>query len=559
MASIQSNRPRPRIWACALACAMAFAFAIAASPAVAATAYVANSGNGTVSVLDTTSGASGAIAVGGKPVDVAVAPDGRHAYVVDEQRGVVIAIDTATNAVVATVAVGKEPRGIAISPNGAFAYVTNFGDGTLSAFALASGAAAGAISVGAEPEGVALAADGLHAYVARRGGGIAIVDLAAARVSTVVPDGLGPSRIALGPNGGRAFVTNAGASSVSVFNPANGEVVGGPIGVPSPPAGIAVGPDGRFAYAASPEAGAVSAIDTTLATGVGTIGALAGAAGIAIEPDGARGLATDAAGTSTSVFDTAAGRGIASVTTGPQPRGLAFVPDQGPTAGFWVSPGRRLARHKLTFHAGPSKDPDGTIVTYSWNWGDGHHVKTTTGVKGHRYAAPGVYQATLVVTDEDGCATEVIFTGQTASCNGSPRAAMTTPIEVLDPRAPGLDLAGGRRQRVRGAVIVFARCPLADCGLRARGTIVASFARNGARHDYRLHIGPQILSAGVGGWTRLPLKLPRGRRQAVLRTLHNGGEAEAKLVVIGRDAHGTQKVRRRTVDLVAGRRRPCSR
>ena len=551
--SARGGRLRPRLWVIGLA--LLVACLVAAAPAAARSAYVTNSGNGTVSVFNTATGAvSGVIVVGGKPVDVAIAPNGGRAYVVDEQRGTVIVIDTATNAAIASIPVGGEPRGIAIAPNGAAAAVTNFADGTLSIVNLATDATVGTIPVGAEPEGVALADDGLHAYVARRSGGIAIVDLPLARVVTVVPDGLGPSRIALGPNNGRAFVTNAAAGSVTVFDPATGQLVGGPIGVPSPPAGIAVAPSGRFAYAASPKAGAVSAIDTTLNAATGLIGPLPGAGGVAIEPSGRLGFATDSTGTTASVFDTASGRGLSSVATGPEPTGIAVVPDQGPTAGFWVSPGLRLAKRKLTFHAGPSTDPDGKIVTYAWDWGDGHHVKTTSGTKGHRYAAPGVYQATLAVTDDEGCTTEVVFTGQTASCNGSTRAAVTMPIEVLDPRAPGLDLAGGRRQRVRGAVNVFARCPVANCGLRARGTIVADFRRHGTRHRYRLHIGPRVVSATVGDWVRLPVQVPRGRRRAVLRALRYGGDAEARLTVLGRDAHGIQKVGRRTVDLVHGHR-----
>ena len=555
ISSARIRRPRPRRWALGLT--LLVACLVAASPASAGTAYFANSGNGTVSVINTASGAvTGAITVGGKPVDVAISPDGGYAYVVDEERDVVIAIDTATNAVVAAVAVGKEPRGIAIAANGSRAYVTDFGDGTLSVFDLATGAPAGTIAVGAEPEGVAIASDGLHAYVARRSGGIAIVDLAAPGISAVVPDPRGPARIALGPNGSRAFVTDADASSVSVFNPATGGLVGSPIEVPSPPTGIAVAPNGNFAYAASPEAGAVSVIDTSLATGIATIGGLSGASGIAIEPDSALGLVTDAAGAAASVFDTASGRGIASLTTGPKPRAVALVPDQGPTAAFWVSPGRTLAKRKLTFHASPSSDPDGKIVTYAWDWGDGHHVKTTNATKVHRYATPGLYQATLVVTDEDGCSTETVFTGQTASCNGSARAATTVPIDALDPRAPGLDLAGGHRQRVRGVINVFARCPLTACGLRARGTILAGFARHGSQHHYRLHIGPRVLSAAAGAWMRMPLELPRGRRRAVLRALRNGGAAEARLTVVGRDPHGIRKIRRREVRLVVGHRSP---
>lgn len=54
----------------------------------------------------------------------------------------------------------------------------------------------------------------------------------------------------------------------------------------------------------------------------------------------------------------------------------------------------------LLFQAGASHDPDGSIVTYHWTFGDGGSATTANAV--HAYTAPGVYFATLTVTDNCG-------------------------------------------------------------------------------------------------------------------------------------------------------------
>ena len=54
----------------------------------------------------------------------------------------------------------------------------------------------------------------------------------------------------------------------------------------------------------------------------------------------------------------------------------------------------------LTLNGRGSNDPDGTIVAYAWDFGDG---TTGTGVQvDHVYATPGTYTVTLTVTDDKG-------------------------------------------------------------------------------------------------------------------------------------------------------------
>ena len=53
---------------------------------------------------------------------------------------------------------------------------------------------------------------------------------------------------------------------------------------------------------------------------------------------------------------------------------------------------------RIVFSSAGSTDPDGTIVAYSWNFGDGTPSSSQPNPR-HSYAAPGIYTVTLTVTD----------------------------------------------------------------------------------------------------------------------------------------------------------------
>lgn len=79
-------------------------------------AYVANSGDGTVSVLDTTNNTIvTTITVSTTPMAVAVRPIANRAYVTNNGSGTVSVIDTTSNSVIGTITVGASPLGIAVN------------------------------------------------------------------------------------------------------------------------------------------------------------------------------------------------------------------------------------------------------------------------------------------------------------------------------------------------------------------------------------------------------------------------------------------------------------
>jgi PKD repeat protein len=90
--------------------------------------------------------------------------------------------------------------------------------------------------------------------------------------------------------------------------------------------------------------------------------------------------------------------------------------DTPPTALFTYSPTYPVANETVNFDASGSYDPDGSIVSYTWDFGDGNVTTVTTPIIDHEFIAYANYTVTLTVTDDGGL-------------NGS----YTQVVEVVDP------------------------------------------------------------------------------------------------------------------------------
>lgn len=55
----------------------------------------------------------------------------------------------------------------------------------------------------------------------------------------------------------------------------------------------------------------------------------------------------------------------------------------------------------LTTHGARSVDPDGTIASFQWNWGDGSAISTSK-TASHTFTGAGMYLVRLRVTDNQG-------------------------------------------------------------------------------------------------------------------------------------------------------------
>jgi len=101
-----------------------------------------------------------------------------------------------------------------------------------------------------------------------------------------------------------------------------------------------------------------------------------------------------------------------------------------PTASFVVTPASGSLATLFQFDATASTDPDGTIVSYAWDFGD-----TATGVgssPAHAYTSRALFLVSLTVTDNDGA---------TATANGTVAVVNRPPTLVVNPDVPNIVLS----------------------------------------------------------------------------------------------------------------------
>ena len=275
------------------------------------------------------------IPIGNPPTLLAAAPDGKHVYAASD--GSLAVIDTATNAVVATLPVNPNSTGIAVTADGARVYVAALFSINLAVLDTAANTLAPPVQLFLQRlrggfSWMALSADGATAYIANQAnqvlaivampggqgdivmpdirpvdaaitpdgrtvylagckpictpGFVQLLDTATRRFTTEIAVDGNPYRVAVAPNGARAYTANLSGPSVSVIDLAAKRVVA-TVRVPVQPTGLAVSADSRTVWVASQTGGALTAIDAATNQVRGSV-PIALARDVAVTPDGRR-------------------------------------------------------------------------------------------------------------------------------------------------------------------------------------------------------------------------------------------------------------------------------
>jgi uncharacterized delta-60 repeat protein len=122
-----------------------------------------------------------------------------------------------------------------------------------------------------------------------------------------------------------------------------------------------------------------------------------------------------------------------------------YILDAPPTASFTAAPNPADPRQAVAFDGSASADPDGTIVSHQWDFGDG---STGTGATAsHSYATAGSYDAKLTVRDDYGLTTS---STQAITVN----APILTGLAIKPAKFPAAP-RGGSIARKTGAKISY--------------------------------------------------------------------------------------------------------
>lgn len=548
--------------------------------ASARSVYVGDISAGQVAVLnqDSTSGvltAATNAASGTSPVAVTLTPDGKNLYVGDYGAPQIYAYTVAADGSLTAkagspYATGGPSNAITATADGKYLYAANGGmSGKVSGYAIAADGSLTALPGSpytAAPSlfGIASSPDSKLLYATTEAGANRLVGFSigadgslAAVPATLPSPGTKSNSTVFSPDGKRLFVAQFAEDRVAAFNvDASGAltaVVGSPFTVNSKPYGLAMSPDGKRLFVAGSMSNDLASYpvsaDGALGAATGTVPAGSGTASAAVSADSNfvySGAISASTGFGFSVADTGAFTALAGSPYLPagasDSQGIAITPNQGPKANLKVIPQSPGLKEKVQFKGDASTDSDGTVATYLYDFGDGE-TKAGTAEKpkvSHKYKKTGVYTVTLTVTDNEGCSVAVVYTGQTASCNGGPAAVATKAITVADKDIDKPKVKAKATQKQSGKKVQVEVKAGANEQVTVLGTGTVKIKGKG---DQALLKVKKNVKAKQQKTLRLKLKRDSANKK-VFKAIAAGKSVKAKVQVKFKDAAGNELVQK---------------
>jgi len=299
--------------------------------------------------------------LGGLPSDVVVGPDGRFAYITNDERRhrSVQVVDLSDGSQVQDLSRTDAWIGLALSPDGSRLYASQGGAGGIDVYDV--DAETGQLSLSATittddyPAGLALSPDGQTLYAALyQDLSVAVIDTASLSLTGTLAVDEPPTDLVLLPDRQELYVSGLSDQALTIIDlaagaqvasiPLQGDLAGqaGRSDAPAGPTGLVASPDGRTVYAALSNGDAVVAVDTATRQEQGraqlsldltdTDGTPLGATGptdLALDPDRGQLYVARAFDDAVTVLDADSLADLGSFPTGWYPAALALSPDGG--------------------------------------------------------------------------------------------------------------------------------------------------------------------------------------------------------------------------------------
>ena len=316
-------------------------------------AYVANSGAGTVSVLDLVYFRTDrTLKVGETPVALATSPVRDEVYVVNRGSAAVTVIDATRTQITATIPVRRLPVAIAVAPDGRRAFVANSGANSVSVLDLDARRELATAATGSGPAALALAPDARSLVVANRAAGsvsiFAVTPTSPASAShplelrATIPGCRGASVVTILPDSSKAFVACTAANQVLAISLAaapnswaarqNASLLADHLltllDVGTAPTQLALKPDGGEIFVANSGSDSLSEIATWPNEVGGTYTVVSHPSDVLASADNSTLWIANQSADTVGIYSIDDGRLTGSVRTGSAPIALAFSADE---------------------------------------------------------------------------------------------------------------------------------------------------------------------------------------------------------------------------------------